>query len=251
MPQEPVTAIINVFNEAQTIEAEIRSINEEVVSRIPGSEFIVAEDGSTDGTREIVAGLVEELGIVHLTGKERKGYARALCDALLLAGNPWVFFLDVGGKNDPKDFWKLYREREGADLVIGLRSGRRDQLYRRLLTCCYNSALRAYFRLSIRDADSGFRLYRTALVKEIAGQDWMNSELVSSEIAVRCAYMGGRIREVPVGYRQRKGSSRGLPLGKIPRAILGVIGNFPRLKLACRKMATAAQRRRMEGTTGC
>ena len=250
MQQEPVTAIINVFNEAETIEAEIRSIHEEVVSRISGSEFIVAEDGSTDGTREIVAGLVEELGVVYLTGKERKGYARALRDALLLAENPWVFFSDVGGKSDPKDFWKLYGEREGADLVIGLRSGRRDQLYRRLLTWGYNSALRAYFRLSIRDADSGFRLYRTALVKEIASQDWVNSELVASEIAVRCAYMGGRIREVPVGYRQRKGTSRGLPLGKIPRVILGVIGSFPKLKLACRKMEMVTSRRHAARSTG-
>ena len=103
---EPVSAIINVYNEAPTIEAEIRQIHELITSRLPGSELIVAEDGSTDGTKEIITLLTGELGIIHSTSIERKGYARALRDAMGLAKAPWIFFSDTGGKNDFADFWK-------------------------------------------------------------------------------------------------------------------------------------------------
>ncbi|MGD0168079.1 MAG: glycosyltransferase, partial [Gaiellaceae bacterium] len=43
----PVSVIINVFNEAGSIEREIREIHAEIIQKLPGSELIVAEDGST------------------------------------------------------------------------------------------------------------------------------------------------------------------------------------------------------------
>ena len=73
----PVSVIVNVFNEAETIEKELREIHREIVARLPGSELIVAEDGSSDGTKEILHRLKDELGIIHSTSEERKGYAQA------------------------------------------------------------------------------------------------------------------------------------------------------------------------------
>lgn len=51
---EPVSVIINVFNEIDTIESEIREIHETIILKIPGSELIIAEDGSYDGTHELM-----------------------------------------------------------------------------------------------------------------------------------------------------------------------------------------------------
>ena len=96
----PVSVIINVFNEAGTIEREIRGVRPKSCGKLPGSELIVAEDGSTDGTKEILARLKSELGIIHSTSAERKGYARAFRDAVALAKNPFVFFSDTGGKRE-------------------------------------------------------------------------------------------------------------------------------------------------------
>ena len=233
---EPVSAIINVYNEAPTIEAEIRQIHELITSRLPGSELIVAEDGSTDGTKEIITLLTGELGIIHSTSIERKGYARALRDAMGLAKAPWIFFSDTGGKNDFNDFWKLYEAREGAALVIGAREGRTDPLYRRLLSWGCGLALRIYFGLPMMDADSGFRLYETKLAQRLAGQDWINSQLIASGLVLRIHAMGGNIRQIPVNYRQREGVSRGLPTKKIPRVIVTILRNMPALKRACRQL---------------
>jgi len=222
--------IINAYNEAATIEQEVREIHAAIIAKLPGSELIVAEDGSTDGTKEILDRLKGELGIVHSTSAERKGYAKAFRDALTLAKNPYVFFSDTGGKQDFNEFWKLYSHRREYAVVSGIRAGRTDQLYRRLLTWTYNFLLRKYFRVDLRDADSGFRLYQAAVIRKIAGEQWVNKYLITSELALRAIYSGHRVKEVPVAYRQRAGTSRGLPLGKIPKVIFGVLRNASRLK---------------------
>jgi glycosyltransferase involved in cell wall biosynthesis len=226
----PVSVIINVFNEAETIEQEIRDIHREVIQKLPGSELIVAEDGSTDGTKEILARLKQELGIIHSTSVERKGYAKAFRDAVMLAKNPYIFFSDTGGKQDFADFWKLYPYCSQFGIVSGYRSGRRDQLYRRLMTWVYNFALRIYFKVNFRDADAGFRIYQSAVIRKVANETWINRHLISSELALRAVYSGFEIKEVPVLYRQRAGTSRGLPPGKIPKVIVSVLKNFSQLK---------------------
>lgn len=228
--QFPVSVIVNVFNEADTIEREVREIHTEIVKKLPGSELIVAEDGSTDGTKEILGRLKAELGIIHSTSPERKGYAKAFRDAVALARNPYVFFSDTGGKQDFKDFWKLYPYCDRYGIVTGVRSGRRDQLYRRLMTWIYNFLLRRYFHVSLYDADAGFRIYQAGLIRKIANEPWVNRHLISSELALRAIYSGFQVKEVPVLYRQRAGTSRGLPPAKIPKVIISVLKNFSRLK---------------------
>ncbi|MDX9701856.1 MAG: glycosyltransferase family 2 protein [Candidatus Auribacterota bacterium] len=227
---DPVSVIVNVYNEAETIEDEIRTIYETIVSRIPGSEFIVAEECSIDGTGEIVIRLKNELGLIHSTGTVRKGYMRALRDAFMLAKCPFIFFSDTGNKHDQSEFWELYKYRHDYGLVVGVKTGRSDQLYRRFLTFSYNKILSWYFNVDLHDADSGFRLYQKKVVDTVFNEPWVNKELISSEIMLRVVAHGFPVKEVPVSYRQRKGHSRGLPLKKIPKVILHVLKNMPRLK---------------------
>jgi len=233
---EPVSVIINVYNEAAVIEQDVRALQAQIIDKLSGSQFLIAEDGSTDGTSEIVAGLAAELGATHLTSKERKGYVKAFRDAVEAADNPYVFFADVGGKFDYGDFWNLYEVREGADLVIGRRVKRQDQVYRRILTACYNALLRAYFGTRLPDADSGFRLYRREALAQVAAQDWVGRDLIGSEIALRIEAMGGRVVEAPVRYFQRVGVSRGMPPGRIPKTVWRVIRKLPKLKQVCRAL---------------
>jgi len=219
---EPVSLIMVAFNEEETIESEVLSFHRAIVERLPGSEFIVAEDGSRDRTPEILRDLVERVGIIYLTSKERKGYKRALLDAVLSARNPYIFFSDSGGKHHPEEFWKLYARRRDYDLVVGRKTDRKDQLYRQWLTWSYNFALRTYFGFpEIRDADSGFRLFNRAVVDAVLRRNLICRNLIASEIALRTIASGLRYGEVEVSYNQRAGVSRGLPPAKIPGVIAG------------------------------
>ena len=228
--QEPVSVILIVHNEADTIEKEIQDIQKVILSRLPGSELIIAEDGSTDGTKEIIAGYLHDSAVIHSTGGQRKGYAKALRDAMNLAKNPYIFFSDTGSKFDMDDFWKLYERRRDHELIIGVRAKRTDQLHRRFLTLAYNFILRKYFKVDVRDADSGFRIYNRALGDKLCSEDWMNTALISSELTLRAKFSGVRIGYVEINYRQRSGISRGLPPQKMMNAIISVLKNFPRLK---------------------
>ena len=159
-----VSIVLAVYNEAETLEKEVRQIYETIISKIPGSEIIIAEDGSTDGSKEIIKELVEELGIIHSTSTKRKGYTRALRDAFKITKSPYIFFSDTGNKHSPEDFWKLYNYIDDFDLIIGVKSNRKDQNYRKALTWGYNKLLSIIFRKKISDADSGFRIYSKDLM---------------------------------------------------------------------------------------
>lgn len=227
---DPVSVIIAVHNEARTLEREILSIHEKILSRLPGSELIVAEDGSTDGTKDIILKYVRDGGVIHSTSAQRQGYAKAMKDAMRLAKNPYIFFSDTGGKFDFGDFWKLYDVRDKYSLVIGARANRSDQLYRRFLTGAYNFLLKKYFKIYLQDADSGFRLYDGKLAGKLGSEEWVNTALIGSELTLRAIFSGARTGYVPVAYRKRSGISRGLPPHQTVHVIISVLKNFPGLK---------------------
>ena len=231
---DAVSIVMLAFNEAGTIEEEVLRLHDAIVKRIPGSELIVAEDGSTDGTSEILARLSGSIGLIHLTGKERKGYKRAFLDALLAARNPYVFFCDSGGKHDPDEFWKLYAARDQFDLIVGKKTGRRDQRYRQALTWIYNFLLRTYFGYPVWDADSGFRLFNRNVSTQVLQGRLLYRNLISSEIVLRTIASGLRYGEVSVSYVGRKGESRGLPLRKIPKVTVEALRGMIALKYEIR-----------------
>lgn len=55
MNSVPVSVVLLVHNEAEIIEKVIRDFDQKILQKVPNSELIVAEDGSTDGTKEILA----------------------------------------------------------------------------------------------------------------------------------------------------------------------------------------------------
>jgi glycosyltransferase involved in cell wall biosynthesis len=227
---DPISAIIIVYNEAATIEDEILNIQNKILSKLPGSELIIAEDGSTDGTKEIIAKYVRDYGVIHSTGSERKGYAKALKDAMKIAKNSYIFFSDTGDKFEFDDFWELYAMLGKYSLVIGVRSKRTDRLYRRFLTQAYNLALKKYFHVYLEDADSGFRIYSRQLLRRLFAEEWVNSSLIGSELALRTIFGGDTVGYVPVAYKQRPGRSRALPPQRILKTVISVLSNMPKLK---------------------
>jgi len=235
----PVSVLLIAYNEAETIAAEVESFYREVVEKLPGSDLVVAEDGSRDGTSEILRELAGRLPITLVQGAERKGYKQALLDALKLPCREWVLFSDTGGKFRAEDFWKLEPYRESADLIVAVKVSRSDQRYRKLMTKVFNFLVSRYFGFPVRDIDSGFRLYRHSLARGIADQKMVFRDLINAEFTLRMLASGARFREVPVIATARPGQSRGMPPRRIPGVILHILRNFPRLK----KELSARERR--------
>ena len=101
-----VSVVMPVYNEADIIEKSIRSYYNELKGKIE-FEMIIAEDGSTDGTKKILRKLENELKIRVYLDDKRKGVLRAFKEALRYPKYDWIFLVDSDYQFDPKNFWKL------------------------------------------------------------------------------------------------------------------------------------------------
>ena len=227
---DAVSIVLLAHNEADTIQQEIRDFYRTIVRRLPDCEFIVAEDGSRDGTRTRIEQVRPEIPLRLIGGTERLGYSKAVLGAVAAASRPWIFLCDSGLKHDPEDFWKLWQVRHSYDLIIGRKVNRRDQLHRRLLTIGYNFLLRMLFAYNVHDVDSGMRLFNRQVVERVINDRLTFRGFVSTEIVLRSIHRGLRYAEMPVSYRLRAGRSRALPVRRLPGAILSVLRDLWGLK---------------------
>ena len=83
-----LSIVILVWNEADVIEEVVKDYYSKIICKSPGSELIVAEDGSDDGTKEILTKLATELPIKLIMGEKRKGYRTGGACFLLIGRAP-------------------------------------------------------------------------------------------------------------------------------------------------------------------
>src|SRR5579862_485838 len=169
----PLSIVLLAHNEAEVIESVVRGFHEVVVSKLPGSEIIVAEDGSTDGTKEILARLVSTLPNVRWEeGRERRGYVNAFKAAMSLPVNELVVFCDSSGKHDPHDVWRMYPLMTDHDMVLGYKVNRADPVYRNVMSAVFNWIVNKYFDVGFKDIDCPLRIFRRSAFADIASMRW-------------------------------------------------------------------------------
>ena len=208
-----------VYNEADIIEKSIRSYYNELKGKIE-FEMIIAEDGSTDGTKKILRKLENELKIRVYLDDKRKGVLRAFKEALRYPKYDWIFLVDSDYQFDPKNFWKLLPYTRDYDIILGLKVRRKDPLYRIVLSKGFNFLLRFFFNVPFHDMDTGFKLIHKNIIKKILN-DVHILHYFTSELVVRSYYEGFRIVEVPVSHwKRKKGSSNVFPIRRIPLVIV-------------------------------
>jgi glycosyltransferase involved in cell wall biosynthesis len=223
-----ISVIFPVYNEALILEDTVRNYYDELDGQVP-FELIVAEDGSTDDTKTVVRRLGRTLPIRVYTCDERKGYLNAVKDALKLAERDWIFLVDSDYQFAAIDFWRLAPKMAAHDIVLGMKSPRRDPLYRIVLSRGLNLLLRAMFSVPYWDMDTGFRLLRRECAERIAPQV-RHFAFFTAEFVVRCHHAGYRICEVPVPHYSRKGSASNIFfIPRIPGIVLQQLRGIWRL----------------------
>lgn len=224
-----INLLLLAHNEIDTIEEEICNW-ERVLHLLPesmGYKIVVVEDGSSDGTSQLLARYHKLGRLLHLHDDKRAGYKSAFLRGLNACEGDFIFFSDTGMKNDFNDFWALYFRRDAADLLVGRKILRKDSRFRRFLTFCLNLYLNTVFSTSIfGDVDSGFRLFNRKsrdmfLEKELSFRGFVGCEMVLVIISAGMKYL-----EVPIQYLGRQGVSRGLPNRKIPASIIYLLSDI-------------------------
>lgn len=208
--------LLPVHNEAESIEFTLGEIYQ-AISYVANMRFIVSEDGSADGTPQILEDLATRYPMKLITGLERKGYSRAVIDGLQMLEAPYVLCLDSDGQCDPADFAEFWSSRERADVLIGWRVERQDTRLRKLLSGTFKLYYRALFGIPVHDPSCPFVLAPRDIAKQLIPQLGVLSQGFWWEFVARVWSYGYSIEELPITHRPRAaGQTQVYRLHKLP-----------------------------------
>lgn len=202
--------IVPTYNERENILEVARRLFESSRGRVA---LLVVDDGSPDGTAEVVKQIAagpEDIHLIERPTKQGLGSAyRAGFVWALERGYDAVVEMDADLSHDPADVPRLLDALGEADLVIGSRyvpgGGTRNWgLMRRLLSRFGNAYSRAWLGLPVRDSTAGFRAYRTNWLREIDLETAASEGYAFQvEMTFRTFRAGKRIVEIPITFTER------------------------------------------------
>jgi len=213
MDEPDVTVIIPVFNDLRSLKIAI-PLSIELLSRITnGFELIIAEDGSSDGSAELVRQYQQHDTRIHLLhSDERQGRGKALNRAIYEAKANIVCYYDVDLATDMHHLPELIGAiRERADIATGsrlmpgsdsVRTGGRE-----IASRSYNFLVRFFLGSRICDHQCGFKAFNKEHILPILPTIHATHWFWDTEILVRTQRNGFRVHEFPVRWRAGKGTT--------------------------------------------
>ncbi|MBN1431922.1 MAG: glycosyltransferase family 2 protein [Methanomicrobiaceae archaeon] len=204
MTETEVSAVIPVYNDRESLETAIPE-SLKVLEGITGSfELIVAEDGSTDGSRELVEEWEKNDPRVRLFhSDERLGRGRALNRAFEYSKGNILCYYDVDLATDMSHLPQLIEEiRKGAAVSTGSRllpdSRIKRTTDREIASRSYNFLVRLFLGSRLHDHQCGFKGFDRQkladLIPDVSSTHWF----WDTEILVRAQKKGYQVAEFPV-----------------------------------------------------
>ncbi|MGC9969453.1 MAG: glycosyltransferase family 2 protein [Bryobacteraceae bacterium] len=197
--------VMPVYNEAGCI----REVCAEWLATIQArgnAALVVVDDGSNDGTGEILDGLAANQAALTVIHQPNAGHGPAiLCGyrATLATGCEWVFQVDSDGQFFADDFYRLWACAGRSAFVLGSRVQRQDRWYRVGLSNAHRVLLRCLFGTDIADPNIPFRLMRSSLLARLLNYVPPNAFAPNVLLAVLASRSGQDPCNVPVRHRAR------------------------------------------------
>jgi glycosyltransferase involved in cell wall biosynthesis len=199
-----LSVIIPVYNEKDTVAEIVRRVQ---ATRL-ACEIILVDDGSTDGTRDILTGLACPPQIIALFHKKNLGKGAAIRTGVQTAQGDVILIQDADLEYNPREYPGLLEPIENnlADVVYGSRflgAGRRvtmfwhmvaNQLLTFLTNILYNSIL--------SDMETGYKVFRASLIQGMPLRS--NRFDFEPEITAKVLKRKARLFEVPISFNPRE-----------------------------------------------
>ena len=171
-------------------------------------EVIIVDDGSTDGTREILENEIKEEVEEVVFHKENEGKGAAIQSAIPYTSGDEIVIQDADLEYDPNDYSTLLKPiREGeADVVYGSRFleegdnqfySKPQYLANKFLTTLSN----IFSGLNITDMETCYKVFKSDVIEQLHLEE--KSFGIEPEITAKIAKLDCRILEVPISYRAR------------------------------------------------
>lgn len=201
-----LSVVVPVLNEVENIAPLVNEI-QAALDHVLVYEILYVDDGSTDGTIDALAKLMDRLprGRLRVLLHQRNyGQSTALRNGVKAASAPWIATLDGDGQNDPADIPKLLAIRDAADtppnltLVSSIRRKRRDSWIRRASSQVANSVRQRLLHDRTTDTGSGLKLFSREAFLELPYFDHMHRFIPALMLRE------GEMRTVEVSHRPRQ-----------------------------------------------
>jgi len=192
------------YNEVDAIEAVVTQWDALLATKPEATEIVLCDDGSTDGTAEVLEHLRERfprLRVVH--NAVNAGYGRALSSAIAATGGEYVCTIDSDGQFDLADGFRLIDEldRGGYDAVTGWRKRKNDSIARVVANRGMNALVRLLFGTRLRDTNCAIKVVKGDVLRALPIE--ARGYPAPTEICVRLEARGLRVGERAVTHHAR------------------------------------------------
>ncbi len=197
---ERISVIAPVYNEKENVSRFVAKVEKALKKRFNSYEIILIDDGSTDGSREIMDSEAEKNGHVkayHFT--KNNGQTAVLAAGFKLCTGDYVVTMDSDLQTDPEDIYILLAYINDYDMVNGKRETREDGLKRKISSLVGNGMRNLITGDNIKDTGCPLKLFKSEVVKSYELFEGMHRFLPT------LAKMNGyKVIEVPVRHYDRE-----------------------------------------------
>ncbi len=194
-----VTVVIPAYDEVEAVPDVVRNALRVLRSASFSAHVVVVDDGSTDATSAAVVAIGDaDVEVVRL--RRNSGKSATLAEGLRHVDGDIVVLLDADGQDDVEAIPRLVKllDENEVDLITGRRANRQDRFVKKQTSRLYNWATRRLTGVQGRDFNSGFKVMRADVARELD----LYGEL-HRYIPVLAHWRGFRVAEVDVAHFPR------------------------------------------------
>lgn len=219
-----ISFVLPMYNEAANIEDTARRVSALARELTDDYEIITVDDASTDGSPDIADMIaLKDPHVRSVRLKKNTKFGGALAAGLKNASKGVVVYTDADLPVREEDVKKALVLLDKADVITGYSLALKDAAIKRIIMSkVYNFLVQVFFGLNIKDINSGFKIYKLKVVKDL---DLISmSPFVDVEIFAEAKKRGFRIEQFGLVFKQRtKGASTISRLSVVARTFLDML----------------------------
>jgi undecaprenyl-phosphate 4-deoxy-4-formamido-L-arabinose transferase len=223
-----ISVVVPVYNEEENLSPLLDRLQAALRTTGMSFEIVFVDDGSRDGSLEVLKGFVGREGVRVLELTRNYGQHSAIISGFSVVRGDIVVTIDADLQNPPEDIPALVRTMvEGDYEVVGtVREARKDTIFRKLPSRIVNAMTRKITGIRMSDWGCMLRAYRREVVDRM-----VDSQEYSTFIPALATLFAKRMTEIPVGHEERHAGRSNYNLWKLMNLQFDLLTSFSEFPL--------------------
>lgn len=214
-----LSVVVPLYNERDNIQEVVHDLERTLYLMGIGSEIILVDDGSIDGTLEVIRSLQREYSNIRIFSHGiNKGKTAAMVTGFQHSEGNYIVLMDGDGQFVAADIPKMIEKLEkGCDVVNGW-GKKKEPLTKVIPSRIYNGISKRLFRLNVHQFNLGFKAFKREVL-----EDLILKRDEHRYILPLLKEKGFKIVEVPVEYLPRQNGTSKYGIMRIPTGVMDMI----------------------------